>query len=86
MSTRMDASSPAFVVGPNEYGEWGWCLITGSGRVLARSGMEYESRADCEDAVDLIRRLAPVARFDRPDSSRAAFLGSFDMRGTPRAE
>lgn len=86
MGTRLDASSPAFVVAPNEYGEWGWSLITGSGRVLAQSGGDFESRSDCEDAIDLVRRLAPVARFDKPDSSRTAFRGIFDQRGVPRDE
>lgn len=86
MATRSDASSPAFVVAPNEYGEWGWVLVTGSGRVLARSGSDFESRSDCEEAIDLIRRLAPMARFDKPDASRAAFRGIFDQRENSRAE
>lgn len=84
MATRSDASSPAFVVAPNEYGEWSWSLITGSGRVLAQSVSDFESRSDCEDAIDLVRRLAPLARFDKPDSSGAAFKATFDLRGTRR--
>ncbi|MBX3316454.1 MAG: YegP family protein [Phycisphaeraceae bacterium] len=84
MGTRMDASSPAFVVAPNEYGEWSWLLVSGGGRVLARSGSEFESRGDCEEAIELIRRAAPVARFDKPDASRAAFLGTFEERGLCR--
>jgi uncharacterized protein YegP (UPF0339 family) len=86
MGTRLDASSPAFVVAPNEYGEWGWKLIAGTGHVLAQSGADFESRVDCEDAVELIRRLAPVARFDKPDSSRTAFRGIFDHEGNSRGE
>ena len=43
-------------------GRWGWHLVAANGRIIATSSERYETRAECLEAIELVKSLsvAPV--------------------------
>lgn len=43
-------------------GQWGWHLVAANGRIIATSSERYETRAECLEAIELVKSLsvAPV--------------------------
>ncbi|HEX8491201.1 MAG TPA: type II toxin-antitoxin system HicB family antitoxin [Pyrinomonadaceae bacterium] len=43
-------------------GQWGWHLIAANGRIIATSSERYKTRAECLEAIELVKSLsvAPV--------------------------
>jgi predicted RNase H-like HicB family nuclease/uncharacterized protein YegP (UPF0339 family) len=43
-------------------GQWGWNLVAANGRIIATSAERYQTRAECLEAIELVKSLsiAPV--------------------------
>ena len=52
----------AYYVFKDEKGEWRWYLQAKNGKKIAVSGEGYNDRADCLDAIDLVKvsMAAPI--------------------------
>jgi uncharacterized protein YegP (UPF0339 family) len=44
--------------------EFRWRLRAGNGRVIATSGEGYNTKANCRNAIDLVRNAARTARIE----------------------
>lgn len=53
-------------------GEYRWSLHADNGQIIAVSGEGYKNRADCEHAIQLVKRLAPTATITDQTSNQAA--------------
>lgn len=51
-----------FVICVDQSNQHRWRLLGGNNRILADSGESYHHLADCEHAIDLIKKNAPTAQ------------------------
>jgi uncharacterized protein YegP (UPF0339 family) len=55
------ADGPYFYVYRDRRREWRWRFRARNQKIIADSGEGYKNRADCEHAIELIKRQAPTA-------------------------
>jgi predicted RNase H-like HicB family nuclease/uncharacterized protein YegP (UPF0339 family) len=51
-----------FQISRDASGQWGWNLVAANGRIIATSSERYETKAECLEAIELVKSLsiAPV--------------------------
>ena len=52
----------SYIIWRDASGQWGWHLVAANGRVIANSSELYETRAECLEAIELVKSssAAPV--------------------------
>jgi uncharacterized protein YegP (UPF0339 family) len=51
-----------FVIYVDQANQYRWRLFAGNNRIIGDSGEGYHHQADCESAIDLIKKNAPTAQ------------------------
>lgn len=52
--------------------QYRWRMVAANGRIIAVSGEGYHNKKDCTDAIDLVKRFAPIAPVEDLTASASA--------------